>query len=150
MLMDIILGFIIPWILGLYLIMKDLPFVFHVGSIGALISFVINDIGYFMNWWHLTPKDYGNLSFIPYNLGVFAVIAVLTVRIIQNGRKSWVVIPSATLIKTLLESVYVFSGKVVYLNGWNIGFTFVLYLFSCTLGYIIYKKTKSLSSRSRE
>lgn len=143
MLTNIILGFILPWIFGSYLFWKNLSYVLHASTIAALIAFLSNDIGYFMNWWYALPKDYGTLSFIPYNFGVFAVIPVFALYLINNGGRTWLIIPLASLLLTIFEGLLVITGKVVYSSGWNLGWTYISYLISLMALYVIYSLTKS-------
>lgn len=145
MFINIVIGFVLPWIICFFIFKRDLPFVLHVSTIGALIAFLINELGYFMNWWYVTPKAYGVLSFIPYNIGVFAVLAVFTVHMVNHWGRSWIVIPGMTLVKTILESILVCTGKVVYDNGWNLSLTFFSYLLACSTGYLIYSMTQGVS-----
>ncbi|QSF46984.1 hypothetical protein [Paenibacillus tianjinensis] len=142
MLLNILLGFILPWCFGQYLLIKKPTFAIQVSIIGALLAFLVNDVGFHMNWWYVTPKDYGTISFIPYNFGIFALFSVFTLNLINNFGRAWIVIPVMSLVKTVLESTLVFTGKVVYQNDWNLGFTYVSYLIPCTASYLIYSFLK--------
>jgi len=139
MLVNILIGFILPWIAGAYVIKRDAKFVLIVSIIASLLSFIFNDIGYYMDWWYVTPIKYDNLSFIPFNLGIFSVIAVFMVFLIKRYDKVWFYIVIFSVGKTILEGVLVFCGKVVYGNGWNLGYTFISYFAACTIGYFVYK-----------
>ncbi|OAB29597.1 hypothetical protein [Paenibacillus macquariensis] len=143
MLTNIIFGFILPWIFGCYLFKRNLSFVLHVSTIAALIAFLFNDIGHFMDWWYVLPKNYGTLSFIPYNLGVFAVIPVFALYQINNGGRTWLIIPLASFLLTIFEGLLVITGKVVYSSGWNLGWTYISYLIALIALYVIYSLTKS-------
>jgi len=139
MVINIIIGFIIPWIAGAFFIKRDVIFVLKVSIIASLISFLFNDIGYYMNWWYVTPKQYANLAFIPFNFGIFSLIAVAMIYFINKSNKVWSMILLFTFGKTFLESILVFCGKVVYGNGWNLAYTFLSYFVACTIGYFLYK-----------
>lgn len=143
MLLNILLGFILPWLFGLHLLKRNQPFVIQASIIGALLAFLFNDVGFHMNWWYVTPKDYSTISFIPYNFGIFAVFSVFTLHLTNKVGRAWIVIPVVTFVKTVLESALVFTGKVVYQNDWNIGFTYVSYLIACTASYVIYSFLKN-------
>lgn len=143
MLTNILLGFIFPWVVGINYFRRNLSFVLHVSTIAALIAFLFNDIGYFMKWWYVEPKSYGTLSFIPYNLGVIAIIPVFAMYHINNGRRIWMTIPLASLLLTILEGLLLLTGEVVYSSGWNLGWTYISYLIALMAEYIIYSLTKT-------
>lgn len=146
MLFNIVFGFVLPWICCYYLIKRDMTFVLRVSTIGALVAFLINNIAYFMNWWYVTPKKYGSLSVLPYNIGAFSVLAVFTIHMINKGRRNWIVILIMSFVETMLESILVYTGKIVYLNGWNLSLTFFSYLFATAIGYFIYRLSTKIGS----
>lgn len=69
MLINFLFGLLVPWVIGIYVIKQDVFLVLIVSMISSLLAFLINDIGFYMGWWYVSPKGYGTLSFIPYNFG---------------------------------------------------------------------------------
>jgi len=55
MLTNIILGFIIPWVFGAFLYVKDKKVILTMFPIGATISYTINYFGFHFVFWHITP-----------------------------------------------------------------------------------------------
>lgn len=74
MLTNIILGFIILWVFGAFLYVKDKKVILTMFPIGAAISYTINYFGFHFGFWHLTPilKD-ESMSALPLDLGLFAL-----------------------------------------------------------------------------
>lgn len=136
MLMNVILGWIIPWCIGSYFLSRDRAVFLHIAPIASVIAFVFNEVGYQMQWWSVTPTGWGVLSILPYNLGVFPVIPCLLIYTVR--RSSWsplLLLLLFTLCKTLLEFCVVLIGIVNYHHGWNVGWTFVSYLLACSMCY---------------
>ncbi|WP_275175823.1 hypothetical protein [Bacillus tropicus] len=71
---NIIIGFIIPWIFGIWLFKRNPKVVLLIAPIGIAVAFLINEWGvnYF---WQLKPifKNIG-LSAYPLNFGLYPVL----------------------------------------------------------------------------
>ncbi len=146
MLTNIILGFVIPWLFGAFLYIKDKKVVLIMFPIGATVSYTINYLGFHFGFWHLTPilKD-ESMSALPLDLGLFALFPCFLVFAIRHIKNSPVaIILVLTCIATLLEWLGVLFGKVVFGNDWNIGWTFVSYLVPWAICYWYYKVLKKL------
>lgn len=48
---NVILGFVLPWIIGGYFLRRDLSVIIHVGPVSNMIAFAFNEIGFHMGWW---------------------------------------------------------------------------------------------------
>lgn len=57
---------------------------------------------------------------------------------------AFIIIFLFTLLTTCIEGLGVIFGRVVYHNGWNIGWTFISYLIPAVLNYIYYLYMKKI------
>jgi len=58
---NIIIGFLIPWILGIYLCNKEKKLFLVIYPFGCTISYIINMIGVYFKFWGIAPYKYGIL-----------------------------------------------------------------------------------------
>lgn len=142
MITNIIFGFVIPWIYGIYLYKKSPIIVWLFCPISAAISALINDIGYHLEFWDFTPliQNDETLSALPLDLGLYPVLASsLIYWITKNKRHPLLKIAVICFLTSVLEYVGHVFGKVKYGNNWNIGWTFCSYLLAFGLVYLYYK-----------
>lgn len=136
MLINVIIGWIIPWCIGSYFLRQDRSVFIQIAPVASVIAFAFNEVGYQMKWWSVTPTGWGVLSFLPYNLGVFPVIPCLLIYTVRRtSLYPLLLLLIFTICKTLFEFCLVLGGKVNYDHGWNLGWTFVSYLLACSLCY---------------
>ncbi|SET60393.1 hypothetical protein [Paenibacillus sp. NFR01] len=137
---NLLIGFILPWIAGYWYLREDLTVIVRIGPVAGLIAFAFNEIGYQSGWWSVTPSGAGILGILPYNFGIFPVLACALLFTLQKiAVRPVALIPLFSVLKTLLESILVVTGKVVYDNGWNLLWTYVSYLIACSLTYGAYR-----------
>lgn len=132
MVINIICGFMLPWVFGgLYLWKEDKFTLFLIYPLGSTLAFTINLLGLHFEWWELAPyiQEDESLSALPFILGLYPITACLLIHLINRTKINpfLLIIASASLI-TCLEWIYLLFGMVSYGNGWNIPFTFVSYL----------------------
>jgi hypothetical protein len=145
MIINIVIGFVIPLILGTILYKKNSRVIIFIAPISSVVSFIINEIGYSSEFWEFTPifKENETLSALPFDVGLFPFLACLMVYIIITKRiKPFYIICFFTMVTTLLEFVFFLIGKVIYQRGWNIFFTFLSYAlayFICYYYFILIK-----------
>lgn len=147
MLLNIILGFVIPWIFGVILYFKDKKTLLVVGPFFGLISYTINEFGYHLNFWRLVPVDiHDDYTSLSTNIGLYVVLGSYFVHYVQkdNINPPLIYILIFTLITTIMEYLGFLTGLVTYGNGWNVGWTFVSYLIPYTISYFYYKKLRKL------
>ncbi|ETT59115.1 CBO0543 family protein [Paenibacillus sp. FSL R7-277] len=146
MLINVIIGWIIPWCIGSYFLRKDSAVILHIAPIASVIAFAFDEIGYHMKWWSITPTGPGVISYLPYNLGVFPVISCLLIYTVRRtSLNPLLLILLFTCGKTLFEFCLVISGKVRYDHGWNLGWTSISYVLACSLCYGWYLMIKGRS-----
>ncbi|MFX3631436.1 MAG: CBO0543 family protein [Candidatus Pristimantibacillus sp.] len=142
MTINIIVGFVIPWIFGIILWKKSPIVIYLVSPISATVSAFFNDIGYHLGFWDFTPKidNDETLSALPMDLGLYPVMACYMIYwIVRSNRHAWMKIALFSLFNTVLEFIALQFGKAEYGNGWNIGWTFVSYVLALLLVYLYYK-----------
>ncbi|WP_337193749.1 CBO0543 family protein [Halobacillus litoralis] len=130
MVLNTILAFVLPWIVAvLHLYRKDKVVIPLIGSFFSVMAFFINDIGFYFGFWEVAPfPKQKSLSVIPFNIGLYPILASYLIYFIKRNGSPYLVILLMTLFTTILEGIYVFSERVVYGNGWNLFFTFFSYL----------------------
>lgn len=143
MIFNIIVGFIIPWTFGIYLYFKDRKTLLTIAPIGAAIALVYNTVGFYVPFWKISDFSLGRMSALPFDLGVYPVMISYLIYFIKNYKvKSYKLILLFSVITTAGEFIGVLIGRVVYLNSWNLAWTFVSYLIPYITGYVYYRQLK--------
>lgn len=141
MLFNLIFAFLIPWAIGIFLLIKHPKIVALITPITAVVSFIFNLIGMSLNWFYLLPiYRVATLSAAITDLGIYPILNCYLIYI----RRKYNLNPYFLIIffgafTTMLEFIGVLTGKVIYLNGWNIGYTFLSYLIAYSIVYSYYK-----------
>ena len=114
--------------------------------ISALLAFIINEFGFYFEFWNLTPiLSVKTMSALPLNLGIFPILGCYLVYLInQNHWNSLLLIILFSGFTTGLEFTGVITGKVIYMNHWNIGWTYVSYFIPYTLEVWYYRILKNI------
>ncbi|ULL16232.1 hypothetical protein DVH26_18340 [Paenibacillus sp. H1-7] len=153
MLFNITLGFIIPWLFGIYLYKKDRKILLLIYPISVVISMFINDVGFHLKFWDFTPHipDDETISALPLDLGLYPILGSYMIYWIRNSSLHWLLISLITMaFTTCLEYFGVVIGKVTYGNGWNILFTSGSYLLAYLLVYFYYTRLLKYGFLSRK
>jgi hypothetical protein len=123
-----IFGFLLPWLIGIYLIWRNRGILLVVGPIGSVLAFVINAVGIYMGFWTLRPIS-NTISTLPFEVGLYPILAVFMVHIamLRKVNPIWLVIVFA-LATTVMEQMALWIGWVTYGHGWNTWWTFLSYM----------------------
>ncbi|MHB8061690.1 MAG: CBO0543 family protein [Ruminiclostridium sp.] len=146
MIINIVIGFILPLIFGICLYKNNSRVVIFIAPISSVVSFTFNQIGYSAKFWVVTPiiKENETLSALPMDIGIYPFLACLMIYIIiAKSIKPFYAISLFTIVTTLLEFICFLLGKVIYQRGWNLFITFLSYAcayFLCYLYFILIKK----------
>ncbi len=141
MAVNIILGFIIPWVIAL-IIVSEHKVIYYIAPFAAVISFIVNDIGFYY-FWKLYPFELVNLSGIPFNIGLFCLYPCISIELMRKYNISaYIGLPITSLIITLTEGCGLLIGRIVYYNHWNIIATYFSYFIPLLISYIFYKILK--------
>ena len=145
MILNVILGFVIPWIVCMFHIFKrDTKLVVTIGPFSSVIAFTVTEIGEYFGFWRVFPFDKSIVSPLPFILGIYSIIGGYSIYFLRKYKRPYLVIFLITLFATISEGIWSLLGMVVYGNGWNIGWTFLSYLFPLTLVYLYYLFLKRL------
>ncbi|WP_018922451.1 hypothetical protein [Salsuginibacillus kocurii] len=141
--LNILSGFLLPWLLiGSWLVRKDKQLICKMVPFGVLLSFVLNFWGDCRRYWLVYPKVKRGqfLTVMPFNLGLFPLLASLLVYCVQQSRNigpfSWIM--GFTCFTTVLEFMFVLAKRAVYGNGWDLNKTFFTYLIPFHVAYRYY------------
>lgn len=139
MLLNIVIGLIIPWLFGLKLYFKDRNLFLITMPFSSSLALVINAWGFNKDYWNLFPFELQHISDLPFNIGLYPIIAVYMLCIIRKIKLNpYIIILSTALLTTFLEFLGLLTGRVFYANGWNIIYTFFSYLLPYVLTYYYY------------
>ncbi|UOQ46419.1 hypothetical protein MUN89_08625 [Halobacillus salinarum] len=130
MLFIIIIGFIIPWIPGIYLYKKAPKIFFTTAPITALIAVTINQLGIHMGLWKVHPMPrVVLLDSIFLDLGIFPVVgALFTYFVYYKAYNRYLIHFLFIGGMTAIEYVALLTGTVSYDDEWNILLTLLIYL----------------------
>lgn len=141
MLLNIIVGFIVPWVIGL-IIIDEHKIIYYIAPFASVVSFIIDDLGFYY-FWSLYPFDLRNLSGIPFNIGLYCLYPCIIIELIRKYDISvYIGLPVTSLILTLMEESALLLGRVVYHNYWNIVATYFSYFISLLTSYAFYRILK--------
>lgn len=146
MILNIVLGFIIPWIFGVILYFKDKKIVLIIAPFSSILAYTVNEFCFHLNFWRLAPlninDDYTSLSV---NLGLYSILGCYLIYYISRKHiNSYLMILIFTIVTTILEYLGILFNLVSYGNGWNIGWTFLSYLIPYLLIYWYYLKLREI------
>lgn len=149
MIFNLIVFFIIPWLLGTVLYYKDGRIFLTFFCFFSMLAFTANTIGVYLGLWNIYPYDKSFFSFIPLNLGLYPIAGVLFIYMIHNVKiNNFIILLTFTIFSTIIEWLMGLSDKAAYGNGWNIYYTCITFLISYYLGYLFYitlKKKKIMT-----
>jgi hypothetical protein len=137
---NIIFGFIIPWLFGVWLYMKQPKIVLLSVPIGSAISFTLNQFG-FNYFWEFHPH-FKNLSFsaLPLDLGVYPVLSSFFIYYIhKKSLNRFLIVLLFSFFTTGGEWIVYMLQKVTYLNHWNIFWTYISYTVGYSFVYLYYR-----------
>jgi hypothetical protein len=137
MFLNILIGFVIPWIFGVILFLKNRKLVLVIAPISAVISYSLNEIGFHMHLWRLAPLSVSDdLTSMSVNLGFFPILACYLVYYIKKtSLKKYTLILIFSFLNTIFEFICVLLNMVSYGNRWNVIWTFLSYIAAYLLVY---------------
>lgn len=130
MILNIILGFIIPWVFGVILYFKDKKIVLIIAPFSSILAYTVNEVCFHLNFWRLVPVNFNDdLTYVSVNLGLYPILGCYLIYYISKKYiNSYLIILIFTIVTTIFEYLGVLFNLVFYGNGWNIGWTFLSYL----------------------
>lgn len=136
MLINLVLGFILPWAFGIYLYIKDRIIFLVIAPFASVLAYTVNEILFYLNFDRFVPINVADdITTISVNLGLYPILGSYLVYYIRSKKVSpYLLIFIFTFLTTAAEYLGLLFGLVAYYNGWNIGWTFLSYLlpyFAC-------------------
>lgn len=146
MLLNTVIGFIIPWIFGGWLIHKNKKLVFIMFPFSSIVSHTINSFGIHIGYWKVKPINNESFSALPFDLGFYGLAGCFLIYIIEKTKLNpYVNIFIFCLVTTIFEFIGVISNRIIYGHGWSIFYTFFSYLIAYVLVYWYYSLAKKLN-----
>ncbi len=143
-----LLGFALPWILGVYLYKKAPAILLTAAPATALIAVTINQLGIHLGLWKVNPMPRVILmDSIFLDLGIFPVIGVWFSYLIhaKKYKRIWVYL-GFILGMTGLEYGALLKGTVSYNEDWNIFFTLLVYVGGFVIIDVLLSKLEKLKA----
>jgi hypothetical protein len=110
-----------------------------------IITFTINEFGFYLGFWEVLPSvNQKTLSALPFNLGLYPILASYLIYFIKRYKYPYLVLLLMTIFTTLIEMIFGYFGRVIYSNGWNNVWTFFSYLIPYVLVFCFYTYLKNL------
>ena len=146
MVLNIILFIVIPWIFGVILYFLDKKTLLIIAPFFSMVAYLVNEFGYDLNYWRLLPinidDDITSLSTI---VGLYPVLAAYLIYFIRKEKVNpYLVVLLFSLLTTAAEYLGVIFHAIKYMNGWNVGWSFVCYALSYLMAFWYYKKLKKM------
>lgn len=140
MLLNFILGFIIPWIFGIVLYKKTSKILLTIFPIGTVLSHIINAFVEEYKVWEIAPEELLTVDYLIFDIGLYAILPSYLIFFIHKYRKlnAYTYILIFTIVTTVSEYTWLKEERVSCHNGWNIYLTFLSYLVPYILVYLYY------------
>lgn len=144
MLINILVGFIVPWIFGIYLFKLKPNILLTIFPIGAVLSHIINAFAIEYKVWDILPGKFAEIDFLLFDIGLYTILPSYLIFFIQKyrGVNRYFQILFFTFITSISEFIWYKAGRISYKNGWSIYHTFLSYLIPYILVYLYYKLLK--------
>jgi hypothetical protein len=143
---NIIVAFVIPWVLILVLYFKDKKVLLTIAPFQSAIAYTINAFGFYFGFWDLYPFGHKEIVHVPFDIGIYPMLSAWMIYFIRRRKDNpFMIIFIFTLLTTGIEGIGLILGRIAYGEWWNIGWTFVSYLIPYLLNYRYYvclKKSK--------
>ncbi len=148
MIINIILGFIIPWIFGVLLYLKDNKTLLVIAPFMSIWAYSLNEALFHLNFNRFAPLSINDdLTTMSINLGLYPILGCYLIYYIQKEKvPPYALILIFTFMTTVAEYLGLKFGMVTYANGWNIGWTFLSYIPPYLTGYWYYRKLKKIGT----
>ncbi|MTI58377.1 MAG: hypothetical protein FH762_00020 [Firmicutes bacterium] len=141
MFLNIVIGFVIPWVFGIYLYKMAPKILLSIFSLGTVLSHIINAFADEYKMWHLLPEKYLSIDYLMFDIGLYAILPSYMIFFIYRYKQinGYIFVLIFTIITTILEFFWFKIGRVTYHNGWSIYHTFFSYLIPYFLIFMYFK-----------
>ncbi len=128
--LSIILGFIAPWILGVYLYRRARLIIAIIVPFASALGFSLNTIGMDLGYFYptVTTHTFMHSITILANLGLLAIESCLFIFLIERIRISTFLLNIlVSLVSSLIDVLFIVLKLLAYNPPWNIYWTFIFY-----------------------
>ncbi|MGP4070686.1 hypothetical protein [Halobacillus sp. B29] len=129
MLINILLGFILPWISGVFLFKRARVLLYTVVPFTALFSMAGNQLGVQLGFWLLIPEGKIHLmNTIFIDFGYNPIVAAWFIYFLYYKQiRRWIMYPLFMVILNGFEFYALSVGKIIYDQGWHILYSVIIY-----------------------
>jgi hypothetical protein len=143
----ILLGFIIPCIIGILIYLNDKKVVVFIAPMSCAVAFILNTLGIALGYFN--PTIY-NIN--PYlitgitNIGLFSIEPCIAIFALRHTKiKPIYLITLITVFATIIDLILLSTNLLVYKKGWNIMWSMFWFFFSFYIIYLYYLLLKKLN-----
>ncbi len=143
----IILSFVIPWIIGIYYFNKKKDIIVLTAPFSCSLAFTLNTIGLDLGLFYPTISSktfihtvgiFGNIGIIPFESCIFLYLTEHT-RI-----KKYILNIVLSFVSTITDLLFIRFKFLVYDNGWNLYWSFLMFFISFYIVNFYYIEVKKL------
>ena len=141
----IFLTFILPWIIGVNIYLKDKKIILMIAPFSSMLSFLFNTPG--IDYGFFYPATIGSikmntLSILP-NIGSFCILPCLYIFLIRHSKIRPIYLSIIfTVIGCTADLFFISAGFLKYGNGWNIFLSSLSFFLSFNIVYLYYRTLK--------
>jgi len=137
----IFLSFILPWVIGINIYLKDKKIILIIAPFCAMLSFLLNTPGVDYHLFYPAPISTikaHTLAILP-SIGLFCILSCLFVFSIRHSKIKPIYLNIIySIIGCLADLMFITTGFLKYDNGWNMLFSLLGFLVSFNIIYIYY------------
>ena len=136
----ILIGFILPWIIGAVLYFKDSRVIAVISPISCAIAFILNTLGIILGYFSPQVDNINQylISCIT-NIGLFSIEPCILIFAIRHTRiKPLYLIILATVFASIIDLILLSAALLVYQKGWNIIWSIIGFFISFYIIYLYY------------
>lgn len=136
----ILLGFIVPWIIGIYLYTKDKKTVAVIAPFSSMLAFVLNEFGIQFGLFQPLPVyELKSFSALFVNAGMFAIEPCIYIYFLRQTKFRPVILNIIiSIFATFIEYLLVSAGYIMYSEYWNIIYTYLSFFAAFMIVYLYY------------
>lgn len=147
LLITLIIGFLIPFTIGIFIYLKDFRVIMLIAPIACAVAFILNTLGIVLGYFSPTVDNIN-----PYlitgitNVGLFSLEPCILIFAVRHSKiKPIYLLLLITIFSLLIDLALLSTNFLIYENGWNIIYSFIMFLISFLIVYLYYLLLKKLN-----
>jgi hypothetical protein len=146
MILNVIFGFIIPWVFGAILYLKDKKIILIMTPFMATLAYFFNEILFHLIFFRLAPlnikDDYTTMAI---NTGLYPLIVCYFIYFSKSSKISpYILVVFFAILPTISEYLGLMFNILTFDNRWNLGWSFLSYILYYMIGYWYYNKVEKI------